>query len=49
MSKGIIAVIVGDRVGKELMPEGVRVIEAVAHQFRIELQFDCLDFSSWDY
>ncbi len=44
-----IAVIPGDGIGKEVMPEGVRVLEAVAkrHGFRIEQ--DWFDFSSYDY
>ena len=49
MSKKRIAVIPGDGVGKETMPEGVRVMEAAAAKFGIDLQFDHFDFSSWDY
>ena len=44
-----IAVIAGDGIGKEVMPEGIRVMEAAATRFGIELQFDHFDFSSWDY
>ncbi len=44
-----IAVIPGDGIGKEVMPEGVRVMEAVASKFGINLHFDHFDFSSWDY
>ena len=44
-----IAVIAGDGIGKEVMPEGVRVLEAAASRFGIALQFDHFDFSSWDY
>jgi len=44
-----IAVIAGDGIGKEVMPEGVRVLEAAASRFGIELQFDHFDFASWDY
>ncbi len=44
-----IAVIAGDGIGKEVMPEGIRVLEAVADKFNIPLQFDHFDFSSWDY
>jgi tartrate dehydrogenase/decarboxylase/D-malate dehydrogenase len=44
-----IAVIAGDGIGKEVMPEGVRVLEAVASRFDIGLAFDHFDFSSWDY
>ena len=44
-----IAVIAGDGIGKEVMPEGIRVLEAAAVKFGIDLQFDHFDFSSWDY
>ena len=44
-----IAVIAGDGIGKEVMPEGIRVMEAAAVKFGIDLQFDHFDFSSWDY
>ncbi len=44
-----IAVIAGDGIGKEVVPEGVRVLEAVASRFEIDLQFDYFDFASYDY
>ena len=44
-----IAVIAGDGIGKEVMPEGIRVLEAVATRFEIDLQFDYFDFASWEY
>src|SRR5450830_23921 len=49
MSKKRIAVIAGDGIGKEVMPEGVRVMDAAARKFGIDLHFDHFDFSSWDY
>jgi len=49
MSKKRIAVIAGDGIGKETMPEGIRVMETVAGKFDLDLQFDHFDFSSWDY
>ena len=49
MGKKRIAVIAGDGIGKEVMPEGLRVMEAAASRFDIDLQFDHFDFSSWDY
>jgi tartrate dehydrogenase/decarboxylase/D-malate dehydrogenase len=49
MSTQKIAVIAGDGIGKEVMPEGLRVMEAAARKFGIALQFDHFDFSSWDY
>ncbi|VTU31405.1 tartrate dehydrogenase [Variovorax sp. RA8] len=44
-----IAVIAGDGIGKETMPEGLRVLDAAARKFGIDLHFDHFDFSSWDY
>ncbi len=44
-----IAVIAGDGIGKEVMSEGLRAMEAAARRFDIALQFDHFDFSSWDY
>lgn len=49
MSKKRIAVIAGDGIGKEVMPEGVRVVDAAARKFGIDIAFDHFDFSSWDY
>ena len=44
-----IAVVPGDGIGKEVMPEGVRVLEAAAKKFGFELRFDDFDFASCDY
>jgi tartrate dehydrogenase/decarboxylase/D-malate dehydrogenase len=44
-----IAVIPGDGIGKEVMPEGVRALEVAAKRHGIELQLDWFDFSSCDY
>ncbi len=44
-----IAVIAGDGIGKEVMPEGMRVLQAAADKFHLALHFDHFDFSSWDY
>ena len=49
MTRKRIAVIAGDGIGKEVMPEGIRVMEAAAGKFGIDLAFDHFDFSSWDY
>ncbi len=49
LGKKRIAVIAGDGIGKETMPEGVRVMEAAASKFGIDLHFDHFDFASWDY
>ncbi len=44
-----IAVIAGDGIGPEVMPEGLRVLDAAARKFGIDLQFDTFGFSSWEY
>ncbi len=44
-----IAVIAGDGIGKEVMPEGVRVLKAAEKKFGLSLQFDHFDFSCWEY
>ena len=44
-----IAVIPGDGIGLEVVPEGLRVLEAAARRFDIRLQFDQFDFASCDY
>ena len=40
-----IAVIPGDGIGKEVVPEGLRVLEKVASRFGIELEFAHFDWS----
>ncbi len=49
MSTQRIAVIAGDGIGTEVMPEGLRVLQAAATRFNLKLQFDHFDFSSCDY
>jgi tartrate dehydrogenase/decarboxylase/D-malate dehydrogenase len=44
-----IAAIAGDGIGTEVMPEGLRVLEAAASRFGIALAIDRFDFSSWAY
>ena len=44
-----IAVIPGDGIGKEVMPEGVRALEKAASRFGIGLVLDWFDFASCDY
>ena len=45
MKKFRIAVIPGDGIGKEVMPEGLRVLEAAGRKFDIQWQFDEFDWS----
>jgi tartrate dehydrogenase/decarboxylase / D-malate dehydrogenase len=44
-----IAVIAGDGIGQEVMPEGVRVLEKAARLHGFEVQLDHFEFSSCDY
>ena len=44
-----IAVIAGDGIGTEVMPEGIRALEAAAARFDIAFDFVHFDFASADY
>jgi tartrate dehydrogenase/decarboxylase/D-malate dehydrogenase len=44
-----IAVIPGDGIGREVMPEGLRVLEAAARRFDIGLAFTPIEWASCDY
>jgi tartrate dehydrogenase/decarboxylase / D-malate dehydrogenase len=44
-----IAVIPGDGIGKEVMPEGLRVLEAAARRFDIGFDFTPIEWASCDY
>jgi tartrate dehydrogenase/decarboxylase / D-malate dehydrogenase len=44
-----IASIPGDGIGKEVMPEGLRVLSAAAQRFGIQLQFIPIEWASCDY
>ena len=44
-----IAVIPGDGIGKEVMPEGMRVLEAAARRFDVALDFTSIDWASCDH
>ncbi|MEN9887465.1 MAG: hypothetical protein RL758_2043, partial [Pseudomonadota bacterium] len=44
-----IAVIPGDGIGKEVMPEGIRALEAVAKRTGLKLHFTHIDWASCDY
>jgi tartrate dehydrogenase/decarboxylase/D-malate dehydrogenase len=49
MSSHRIAVLAGDGIGKEVMPEGIRALDRVALKYDIDLHFDYFDFASCDY
>ncbi|WP_067060883.1 tartrate dehydrogenase [Roseateles chitosanitabidus] len=44
-----IACIAGDGIGKEVMPEGLRALEAAAKRFDIRLEFTHIEWASCDY
>lgn len=49
MSKKKIAVFAGDGIGNEVMPEGLRVLEAAARKFNLDLEFKIFDWAHCDY
>lgn len=44
-----IAVLAGDGIGKEVMPEGIRVLQTVASKFDLNLEFTAFDWANCDY
>jgi tartrate dehydrogenase/decarboxylase/D-malate dehydrogenase len=44
-----IAVLAGDGIGKEVMPEGLRAVQAAAARFGIALEFTSFEWASCDY
>jgi tartrate dehydrogenase/decarboxylase/D-malate dehydrogenase len=44
-----IAVIPGDGIGREVMPEGLRVLDAAAKRFGFELQYKHIEWASCDW
>lgn len=44
-----IAVIAGDGIGKEVMPEGLRALDATARRFGIRLEFTTFEWADCDY
>jgi tartrate dehydrogenase/decarboxylase / D-malate dehydrogenase len=49
MNRHRIAVIAGDGIGREVMPEGLRVLDAAAAKFDITLDYTHFDWSCADY
>jgi tartrate dehydrogenase/decarboxylase/D-malate dehydrogenase len=49
MKKHKIAVIAGDGIGNEVMPEGLRVLEAVSSKFGLVLEFTTMDWANCQY
>ena len=44
-----IAVIAGDGIGKEVVPEGIRALDAAAGAFDLDLEFEHFDFANAEY
>lgn len=44
-----IAVMPGDGIGKEVMPEGIKVLQQAQRSFNLNLEFQALDWGSCDY
>ena len=49
MAKHRIAVIPGDGIGKEVVPEGLRVLDAAARKYGLDFSFDHYDWSCETY
>ena len=49
MSSQRIAVIAGDGIGKEVMPEGLRTLKAAAARFGLPLEFTTFEWANCDY
>jgi tartrate dehydrogenase/decarboxylase/D-malate dehydrogenase len=49
MAKHRIAVLAGDGIGREVVPQGLLVLDAAARRFGIDLAFDHFDFASCDW
>ncbi len=49
MKKRKIAVIAGDGIGNEVMPEGLRAVEAAARKFNLNLEFVTMEWANCDY
>ena len=49
MSTYKIAAIPGDGIGKEVVPEGMRVLEAAGRRFKIDFQWQSFDWSCESY
>ncbi len=44
-----IAVLAGDGIGKEVMPEGLKVLQHIAKKLNLQLDFECFDWANCDY
>ncbi|WP_277184290.1 isocitrate/isopropylmalate family dehydrogenase, partial [Caballeronia sp. BR00000012568055] len=44
-----IATIPGDGIGKEVMPEAIKALEAISKRYDIKIEFDHIEWASCDY
>lgn len=44
-----IAAIPGDGIGKEVLPEGIRVLQAAAERWGFDLSFEQMEWASCEY
>lgn len=44
-----IAAIPGDGIGKEVLPEGIRVLQAAAERWDLSLSFEQIEWASCEY
>ena len=49
MKKYKIASIAGDGIGKEVLPESIKILKETAKKHQFQIQFDNFDFASCDY
>ena len=49
MNKYKIASIAGDGIGKEILPESIKILKETAKKHQFQIQFDNFDFASCDY
>ena len=44
-----VAVLAGDGIGKEVMPEGLKVLKSVIQKYRLNITFEVFDWANCDY
>ena len=44
-----IASLAGDGIGKEVLPEGIKILKELAERHQFKIQFDEFDFASCDF
>ena len=49
MKTNKIASLAGDGIGKEVLPEGIKILKEVSERHQFKIQFDEFDFASCDF